>query len=155
MSTFPVLIGRTLEGQEMRIPEDLPVGPRLLVLAFRRWQTQWIRTWEEPLQAVAAHCPALSIWEIPALSLGYLPARRFIDAGMRAGIPDASARAHTLTVYTNLRKLADALELPSLQTIYLLLLDAYGAEVWRGQGAADDAQVRAMTLALDGLSCST
>jgi len=153
MATFPTLVGRSLEGREIRIPEDLPKGPRILILAFRRWHTRWIETWEGPLKEHQARCPSLSVWEVPALSRRYLPGRRFIDGGMRAGIPDASAREHTLTVYTNLSSLAQEIGLPSLDTIYVLLLDSNGVVVWRGSGAADQTQLDLFRTAFDALAC--
>jgi hypothetical protein len=90
---------------------------------------------------------------VPALSRVYLPVRGFIDGGMRSGIVDPSARQHTLTAYTDLSALARALRLPSLDTIYVLLLAPDGTIVWRGEGAADDGQVEAARRALEGLAC--
>ncbi len=48
---------------------------------------------------------------------------------MAAGIPDPGARRHTLTVYTDLAEFATALELESLDSVHVLLLDAFGEVV--------------------------
>ena len=42
--------------------------------------------------------PSPSGYQLPVLSFVYGPARWFIDGGMTRGIPDASARACTITV---------------------------------------------------------
>ena len=153
MTKFPSVIAHDLEGREIRVPEDLPAGPRIVMLAFQRWQTELIETWEPALQTLEARCRELSVWEVPALSRLYLPARAFIDGGMRAGIVDKDSRLHTLTAYTNLSALARDLELPSLDTIYLLLVAPNGTIIWRGQGAADEEQIAALKQALEKLAC--
>ena len=153
MSEFPSMTARSLEGKRIRLPEDLPSGPRLVVLAFQRWHTDLIETWEPTLKALEARCQEVTVWEVPALSRLYLPARGFIDGGMRSGIVDPEARSHTLTAYTDLKALARALDLPSLETIYLLLVDPDGTIVWRGEGPADAEQTAALENALEGLAC--
>jgi hypothetical protein len=122
MLRFPSVSAKDLEGREVRIPEDLPPTPRIVMLAFRRWHQDLIDTWEPALRELESRCRELSVWEVPALSRLYLPVRGFIDGGMRAGIPDPASRRHTLTAYTDLSTLARELGLPSLETIYLLLL---------------------------------
>ncbi len=153
MTKFPSVIAHDLEGREIRVPEDLPAGPRIVMLAFQRWQTELIETWEPALQTLEARCRELSVWEVPALSRLYLPARALIDGGMRAGIVDKDARLHTLTVYTNLSTLARELNLPSLDTIYLLLMAPDGTILWQGEGASSEEQVQALNQALEALAC--
>jgi hypothetical protein len=153
MQRFPSVSARDLEGHEVRVPDDLPPAPRIVVLAFERWHQELIETWEPALEALESRCRELSVWEVPALSRLYLPVRRLIDGGMRAGIADPDARAHTLTAYTDLAALARELDLPSRKTIYLLLLAPDGTIVWRGEGPVDEEQTAALTLALEDLAC--
>ena len=153
MAKFPSITARDLEGGEVRVPEDLPAGPRIVILAFRRSHTRLIETWEPALQSLEARCRELSVWEVPALSRLYLPARSFIDGGMRMGIVDKDARLHTLTAYTNLTTLARELDLPSLDTIYLLLVDPDGTILWQGEGSVDEGQVKALHEALETMAC--
>jgi hypothetical protein len=153
MSKFPSVIAHDLEGHEVRVPEDLPAGPRIVMLAFHRWHTELLETWEPAMRALEARCRELSVWEVPALSRLYLPARAFIDGGMRAGIVDKDARLHTLTAYTNLSALARELGLSSLETIHLFLVAPDGTILWQGEGAADEAQVLSLHQALEKLAC--
>jgi hypothetical protein len=153
MDVFPSVKARDLEGRDVHLPDDLPAGPRVVLLAFKRWQQELVDSWEPALAMLESHCRRLSVWDVPALSRVYLPVRGFIDGGMRSGIVDPSARQHTLTAYTDLSALARALRLPSLDTIYVLLLAPDGTIVWRGEGAADDGQVEAARRALEGLAC--
>lgn len=153
MSKFPSVTAHDLEGHQVRVPEDLPAGPRIVILAFQRWHTELVETWEPALHSLETRCRELSVWEVPALARLYLPARTFIDGGMRAGTVDADARLHTLTVYTDLSALARKLELSSLETIHLLLLAPDGTILWQGRGAADEVQILALKQALEKSAC--
>lgn len=62
MSKFPSVTAHDLEGHEVRVPEDLPAGPRIVMLAFQRWHTELIETWEPALQALAAAGSNLHSW---------------------------------------------------------------------------------------------
>jgi len=66
------------------------------------------------------------VYELPVLSSVYGPARWFIDGGMRRGIPDPAARARTITVYTEVRKVADNLGLAGTETIAVLIVERSG-----------------------------
>ena len=109
---FPTIVAHDLEGRRYEVPGDLPVGPRIIVIAFQRWHTGLIEGWQPELDRVVHDNPGTSWWEVPALSRIYTPARPYIDGGMRAGIPDPDARRQTLT-------------------------DAVGEVTWMGSGEAD------------------
>jgi len=131
---FPVLKVRDLEGLEHEIPDGLPGGPHVIILAFQQWHQGLVDEWMPHLEALAEEHPGMEVWEVPSISRGYRLFRAGIDGGMRAGIPDVEVRRHTLTTYTDLNELAEDLELPSLDTIYVFLVDCGGAVLWRAQG---------------------
>jgi hypothetical protein len=141
---FPDLAVSDLEGKGMTLPNDLPSGPRIVMIAFQRWHTLLLDGWTRVLHPLTAAHPEATVWEVPALSRAYLPGRFWIDGGMRAGIPDPDARRHTLTAYTDLRALARSLDLPSLDTIYVLLLDAEGEIAWRTSGEVTEEKATAL-----------
>lgn len=153
MERFPQIKARDLEGRDVALPDDLPPTPRVVILAFKRRHMELIETWEPVLETLESRCRQLSVWEVPALSRVYLPMRGFIDGGMRSGITDPDARRHTLTAYTDLSSLAHDLGLPSLDTIYVLLLAPDGTIVWRGEGPADAEQTAAIRQAVEDLAC--
>ena len=148
---FPHIVAHDLEGRRYEVPGDLPVGPRVLVIAFQRWHTSIIEQWLPGLERAVHDHPGTTWWEIPALSRIYAPVRPYIDGGMRAGIPDVDARRQTLTTYTDLRALASALDLPTFETIYVLVVDAAGDVVWMGSGEVDDEALAGLEAALAGL----
>lgn len=131
---FPALRVRDLEGTEHVIPHGLSGGPHVLILAFQRWHQDLADMWKPHLEALAERHLGMEVWEVPSLSKGYRLFRSGIDGGMRAGIPDPDVRRHTLTTYTDLDALRAELDLPSLETIYVFLVDCEGAILWRAEG---------------------
>jgi hypothetical protein len=148
---FPTLEARDLEGKRIRVPDDLPSGPRIVLLPFQRWHQLLVDGWSRPIKALAETYPQLTVWEVPALSRRYIAGRFYIDGGMRAGIPDTNVRRHTLTSYTDLPALARELELPDFQTVHVFLLDDSGEIVWRGSGQVGEEQFDELAAALDML----
>jgi hypothetical protein len=149
MERFPRVETQDLEGRLYVLPDDLPGGRRLVLVPFQQWQQVLVEGWKgaaEPFQA--AH-PDLTIWEMPSLSRGYAPFRRYIDGGMHAGIPDPFVRAHTVTAYTDLRTLTKALGIRTRNTVHAYLLDPEGRIVWRESGQVDDAKAASLAGALE------
>ena len=134
---FPALKVRDLEGAEHVIPDGLTGGPHVIILAFQRWHQALVEQWKPDLEALAQRHPGTEIWEVPSLSSGYRLFRGGIDGGMRAGIPDPETRRHTLTVYTDLHALAKDLEIDSLDTVHLFLVDCSGTVLWQASGEPD------------------
>jgi hypothetical protein len=152
---FPELNARDLEGLKVKIPEGLAGAVNLVVLAFRRDHQYAIETWLPHLARLEEDFPDLEVWEVPALSRGYRIWRGAIDGGMRAGIPEPSARRHTLTTYTDLRGLQRALGLPGLGDIHLFLLDRTGSVRWRGSGPYSEATLAGLSAALATIGSSS
>ncbi len=68
----------------------------------------------------------VAVYELPDLSSSYRPARWLIDGGMTRGIPDASARARTVTVYTDVRNVVENRGLPGTETVAVLIVERSG-----------------------------
>jgi hypothetical protein len=135
---FPPLKVRDLEGTDHVIPDDLPGGPHVVVLAFQQWHQSIVDLWKPPLEALARRHPGTEVWEVPSISRGYRLFRSGIDGSMAAAIKDVGARRHTLTAYTDLDALARDLELPSMDTVYVFLVDCGGRILWSGSGDPTD-----------------
>jgi hypothetical protein len=131
---FPAMRVRDLEGVYYVIPDELPGGPHVIILAFQQWHQMIVDRWKSPLEAIAEKHPGTEVWEVPSISRGYRLFRSGIDGGMRAGIPDANVRRHTLTTYTDLSALAKALDLDTLETVHVFVVDCDGTVRWRGEG---------------------
>lgn len=145
---FPPLKVRDLEGHDYVIPDELPGGPHVIIIAFQQWHQMLIDAWSPGLRALAERHPGTEVWEVPSLSKGYRLFRSGIDGGMRAGIPDVNARRHTLTAYTDLGQLGAALGIDSFDTIHLFLVDCSGNILWRASGEVSDAQLAQLETAV-------
>jgi hypothetical protein len=96
------------------------------VIAFRREQQRVVDQWLPWLIDLEQRRPDVAVYEVPVLSSAYGPARWFIDGGMTRGIPDAAARARTITVYTDVRKVVDDLGLAGTDAIAVLVVEPSG-----------------------------
>lgn len=101
------LRGRALDGTPWDLPGDLPAARTLVLLAYRQQHQRDVDAWID--LAVTLGVPptprgmprpmATAVIEVPNLSRRWLPARRFIDGGMAAGIRDPDVLARTVTAY--------------------------------------------------------
>ena len=145
---FPAIEARDLEGHQHMLPDGLPAGRRLLLVAFRRWHQILIEGWKSRLTLLERENPDLTVWEVPALGRRYRPARPYIDGGMRAGIPDPYVRLHTLTAYTDLPALLSALEMSNTETVHAFLVADDGEVLWTDEGEADASKIQSLDVAL-------
>ena len=145
---FPALQVRDLEGVDYVIPDELPGGPHVIILAFQQWHQLVVNKWKPPLKNIAERHPGTEVWEVPSISRGYRLFRSSIDGGMRAGIPDPDVRRHTLTAYTDLGQLANALGIDSLDTVQVFVVDCDGTVRWHGEGEPSAQSLEALEAAL-------
>jgi len=131
---FPNVSGSNLDGQRFDLPKDMNGKVNIVVIAFRREQTELIEQWKDPLENLVMNDQSLRLYELPTLSVGYSPFRWWIDGGMRAGISDEKARRRTITVYTNKRSFKNQLGIPNEETIYIFLVRKNGSVLAMVQG---------------------
>jgi hypothetical protein len=145
---FPTIEARDLEGDSYTLPDGLPAGRRIVLVAFRRWHQILVDGWKSRLPSLERDNPDLTVWEVPALGRRYRAARPYIDGGMRAGIIDEGVRLHTLTAYTDLRVLLGELAIPDTETVHVYLLGGDGEILWSGDGEADGDKIQSLDAAL-------
>lgn len=118
MAHFPDVGGFVLSGRRVQLPRDLPSG--LIVVAFAMWHQRLVDDWIAWCQSAHVDVPVV---EVPVISRSWRWQRPFIDGGMIAGIRDRAVLARTITVYTDVGALCEALELPDTSTVAALVLD--------------------------------
>lgn len=119
-------MGRSLGGKEYDLPQDLRHPYSIVVLAFRREQQALVDEWLPWLLELESSRSDLAFFELPVLSSAYGPVRWFIDGGMARGVAEASARARTITVYTDVDRVVRELGLAATDSIALLLIERSG-----------------------------
>jgi hypothetical protein len=137
---FPNVSGSNLEGKSRRLPNDFEGDLNIVIIAFRREQTDLIESWLNSLAQMIEKNTKLGFYELPVLSRAYSPFRWWIDGGMRAGIVDDEARERTVTVYTNKRDFKRRLEIPNEETIYIFLVSRNGTILWQDKGRLTEAK---------------
>jgi carbon monoxide dehydrogenase subunit G len=142
------LSGRALDGKEYELPGDLAKQHTLLVVAFRREQQRVVDQWLPWLIDLERRRSDVAVYEVPVLSSVYGPARRFIDGGMTRGIPDASARARTITIYTDVGKVVENLGLVGTDTIAVLIVERSGRILACEVGAFEDGKAERLAARL-------
>ena len=146
--TLSPLSGRALNGKEYKLPGDLAKQHNFLVVAFRRDQQRFVDQWLPWLTELEQRRSDVAVYELPVLSSVYGPARRFIDGGMTRGIPDAPARARTITVYADVRKVVDNLGLAGTDTIAVLIVERFGRILAREVGGFDEPKAARLAASL-------
>lgn len=141
---FPDVVGRDLEGRDLRLPADFAGDRTVVLVAFRARQQRDVDSWMPELAAQRAADPTLAVYEIPTLASGWTPLRWWIDGGMARGIKDQRVRESTVTLYIAKRPFKDALGIVSERTIHLFVLDADGRVTHRGSGPATPAGIAAL-----------
>jgi len=131
---FPIIEASNLEGQKFKLPQELEGIINVVIIAFQRQHQLLVDTWIQFLEALMHKTLDLAFYELPTIRSG-IPFLRFIvDSGMRAGIPEKSARERTITIYTKKKKFRQRLDIPNEDTIYIFLIKKDGYILWRSEG---------------------
>jgi hypothetical protein len=132
---FPVVSGFNLNRQEFEFPRDFGGDLNLVIVPFQQYQQQTVNTWIPFAQEIEASFPGFIYYELPTIYEMPIVSRTFINEGMRAGIPDQTARERTVTLYLDKKTFKSALDIPHEDDIYLFLVDRDGQIIWRATGA--------------------
>lgn len=145
---FPAVSGFNLNRQELQFPRDFRGALNLLFVPFLQFQQTIVNTWIPLADQLESSFPELAYYELPTIN--ELPAlsRTFINEGMRAGIPNAKARARTVTLYIDLAGFMQALGIPNRNEMHVLLVDRRGGILWRTTGNCDEAKGSALAGAI-------
>jgi hypothetical protein len=146
---FPSLTGSNLLRSKLRLPEDFEGELNLVFVAFQQWQQDQVDTWLPFARQSELTNPQMRYYELPTIRRLNPLARTFINEGMRAGIPDSTARERTITLYVDKDDFRQALQLPREDDIYVLLLDRQGQVIWREEGAYAPNKAESLTKVLE------
>ena len=147
---FPEVEGRSLEDRTVAVPSGLEGGLNLLAVAFHRTHQRDVDTWIPLFRKLEAEVDGLAGYEIPTISGGWKPMRRFIDGGMKAAIPDPLTRRRTVTVYGDVDRVTDALGLTGRDEIAVVLCDRQGRVLWMTTGPLRGEPPAGLLEALEG-----
>jgi hypothetical protein len=146
---FPQVNGDNLQRNNFKLPRDFEGDLNILLIAFQRWQQTAIDTWLPLVQQLERTHEGVRYYELPTIQRLNRLARTFINEGMRAGIPDQTARERTITLYVDKIAFRQALELPHEDDIYVLLVDRQGRVLWRASGPFSSDEGRSLAKSIE------
>ncbi len=131
---FPIVSGFNLNRQEFEFPRDFGGDLNLVIVPFQQWHQTLVNTWLPTAQEIEASFPGFIYYELPTIYEMPAISRTFINEGMRAGIPDQTARERTITLYLDKAIFKSALDIRYEDDIYLFLVDRDGNILWQTVG---------------------
>jgi hypothetical protein len=134
---FPIVSGKNLLRENKQLPGDFEGILNVILIAFEQYQQYDVETWLPVLSDLESRFPGLQHYELPTISSRGRLAQWWIDEAMRAGIPNAEIREHTITLYLDKTAFREALEIDNERLIVVLLLDSQGNILWRCRGRWD------------------
>jgi hypothetical protein len=140
--------GYNLDRQEREFPRDFAGELNLIFVAFLQEQQVTINTWLPYAQELEGAYPGLVYYELPTINELPMLSRTFINEGMRAGIPDPTARERTVTLYLDLEQFMTATGIPGRDQVHVLLVDRAGEILWRTTGEFDQPKGEALLVAI-------
>jgi hypothetical protein len=131
---FPEVSGYNLMREEFIFPGDFEGKYNLVLIPFQQVQQRDVNTWIPPAQELERTIPGLVYYELPTIYELPTLSRTFINEGMRAGIPDQTARERTITFYLDKEEFKKALGITTEAEIQIFLVDKEGNILWKEEG---------------------
>ena len=138
MKKFPQLKSENLNRELIEIPTQLRGELNLVMVAFQQWQQGVVNSWIPFLESLTEHHESFDYYELPTIRKMNFVYRKFIDGGMRGGIPSRDTRARTITLYIDKDAFKEALDIVTEETIYLYLIDREGTILWESEGSLNE-----------------
>lgn len=146
---FPVVSGFNLNRQELVFPRDFKGNFNLVIVPFQQSQQAVVNTWIPFAQKMELDVPGFMYYELPTIYEMPSFSRTFINEGMRAGIPDQTARERTITLYLDKQVFKSGLNISSEDEISLFLVDGEGKIYWRNSGGYSESKASELQAVLE------
>lgn len=146
---FPTVSGFNLNREEFTFPQDLAGELNILFVPFLQRQQLVVNTWIPFAQETEAAFPGVAYYELPTIDKMPSLSRMFVNEGMRAGIPDETARERTVTLYIDTSEFMVAADIPGKDQVHILLVNRSGDILWRTVGRFDATKGEALLGAIE------
>jgi hypothetical protein len=132
---FPTVTGSNLLRQKLTLPRDFQGELNVVFIAFQQWQQMEVNSWIPLAQELEKQTRGLYYYELPTIQSRNVFYQKFINEGMRAGIPNQTSRERTITLYLNKAAFRRNLEMRDEDHINILLVDRSGNVLSSTRGA--------------------
>ena len=134
---FPLVSGRTLDGDDVRFPQDLPADATLVIVSFLDdldpLSDQWARLGDRIGDRLDGR---FAVVEAPVVGRAFKLLGDLGTIGIRGQVEDDDERSRTIPLYVDKKVFRKALALKT-SDVYAFLLARDGRIAWRGEGAID------------------
>ena len=134
---FPQVGGMNLHGDEQQFPDCLQAEQTILIVAFQRWQQEWVDEWYAQIDPLLKSNIKLAYYEVPTISKLSSPIRWWIYKGMRGGIEDPQMRSSVITLHIDKEPFKKHLNIIDEEIVYVFLVDKDGNIKARSKGRYD------------------
>src|SRR5690606_37654712 len=149
---FPAVTGTNLLGTVYELPQDFAGAYNLVVISFDEDQTVRAEGWLPLAREMAEQNPDFAYYSLPTLKAMTPLVRGIISGGMNVVIPDEQVRVITLMLFLDdLDAFVNGLSISDKSGLQVLLLNAAGEVIWRGNGDYSETAGNDLRTALDGL----
>ena len=129
------MVSIDLQGNEQTFPNCLEKDQTICVVAYQRWQQEWVDEWYVEIEKVVNGNPkTLSYYEIPTISKLSAPVRWWIHRGMRGGITSEKMRSQVITLHIDKEPFNKHLEINDEEIVYIFILESDGKIIYRDKG---------------------
>jgi hypothetical protein len=132
---FPIVTGSNLLREKIFLPRDFQGELNVVFVAFQQWQQMEVNSWIPLAKELEEQNDGLYYYELPTIQSRNVFYQKFINEGMRAGIPNQTSRERTITLYLDKAAFRRSLEMTDEDHIYILLLDRLGKVLFSTRGA--------------------
>ena len=146
---LPTVKGFKLNSQEFTFPQDLAGELNILFVPFLQRQLLFVNTWIPFAQETEAAFPGVVYYELPTIDEMPSLSRMFVNEGMRAGIPDETARERTVTLYIDTGRFMEATDITGKDSVHIMLVNRSGDILWRTTGRFDETKGESLLGAIE------
>lgn len=157
LAEFPDVMGRSLAGNDVRLPSELPAPRTLTLIAFQQRHQGCVDRWIARAEASGVPGSPVELGpadetcvvEIPVLSTRWKLGRGFIDGGMASSIRVPRVLARTITVYTNVSAFQAVLGIADSADVQACVVTPEGEVLARVPGEPTDTAWQIVAEALE------
>ena len=146
-TVFPTVKARTLNKDNITVPNDFSVARNVLLISFGRDMQEPVDAWDAALTPLRESSEAVQVYNTPLIPNPGALVRGFINGGFRGIYKDESLRDRVVILYVDEDEVFPVLDIGDEDKLQPLVLvtDQAGTVIGRVSGLADVANVAAVT----------
>jgi len=138
---LPSITGENLDGETVRLPDELSTDYALIVMPFDREQQEAAVEWLPLFQELSADYGDMAYYSLAPLVVN-VPFRSLVTGGLNLAVREPAVRSAVVIAFVaeaDQQQILQALAAEDAGTIQVLLIDRMGQVLWRGVGSYDAA----------------